>query len=86
MYGGNANNETYYKAFVSHWGGLKLEHMRQVFEVGEDEEKVLAIFALVLSATEKNANLLASLLYQASRMECWASAICLMDNRSGQHR
>lgn len=77
MYWEDAGNETYYEAFASHWGGLKLEHMRRAFEAGEGEEKVLAIFALGLTATAEMADLLAPLLYQAPRMEHWASAICL---------
>lgn len=77
MYWEDAGNERYYKAFASHWGGLELEHMRRAFENGEGEEKVMAIFALGLTAAPENADLLAPLLYQAPRMERWASAICL---------
>ncbi len=77
MYWEDATNKTYYEAFANHWGGLELEHMRQAFETGEGEEKVLAIFALGLTATAEVADLLAPLLHQAQRMERWASAICL---------
>lgn len=77
MYWEDAGSETYYEAFASHWGGLELEHMRRAFEVGKGEEKVLAIFALGLTATEEMADLLAPLLNQAPCMERWASAICL---------
>lgn len=77
IYWEDAGNKTYYEAFASHWGGLKLEHMRRAFEAGEGEEKLLAIFALGLTATEEMADLLVPLLYQAPRMERWASAICL---------
>lgn len=77
MYWEDAGNEIYYEAFASHWGGLKLEHMQRAFQAGEGEEKVLAIFALGLTATTEMADLLVPLLYQAPRMERWASAICL---------
>ncbi|HEU5375802.1 MAG TPA: hypothetical protein VFV38_10215 [Ktedonobacteraceae bacterium] len=77
MYWEDVSNKVYYETFISHWGGLDLEHMRRALDNGEGEEKVLAIFALGLSAAAGTADLLAPLLYQASRMERWASGICL---------
>ncbi|HEU5375782.1 MAG TPA: hypothetical protein VFV38_10115 [Ktedonobacteraceae bacterium] len=77
MYWEDATNQTHYETFVNHWGGLEMEHMRRAFDNGEGEEKVLAIFALGLSAATGTADLLAPLLDQAPRMERWASAICL---------
>lgn len=65
------------EAFASRWGGLDLAHFRLAFEDGTGDEKVLAIFALGLTASAEVTHLLVPLLFQAPRRERWASALCL---------
>jgi hypothetical protein len=56
---------------------LDLEHFRLALKDGVGDEQVLAIFALGLTATAEAAGLIAPFLYQVSRRQRWASAICL---------
>lgn len=78
VYGEGADEDTC-QAFASRWGGLDLDAIQRAFEGGQGDDKVLAIFALGATATPEATEMLFAVLTGAdsSRMERWASAICL---------
>jgi hypothetical protein len=41
------------EAYASRWGGLDIETFRHVLEVGQGDEKVIAIFAIGLSGASE---------------------------------
>ena len=65
------------KYFVSRWGGLDLDTFVHVLEVGQQDEKLLAIFVLGYTGLPQFQEVLVSLLRSPIQVERWASA-CLL--------
>ncbi len=65
------------EAYASRWGGLDIQTFRRVLEMGQGDEKVIAIFAIGLSGASEIQACLAPLLQSPLDAERWASACCL---------
>lgn len=63
--------------FASRWGGLDLEIFTHVLEVGQGQDKIIALFALGYSGQPQARTALLPFLHSQVRMERWASALCL---------
>ena len=63
--------------FASRWGGLDLETFTHVLEVGQGQDKMIALFALGYSGQPEARATLLPFLHSQVRMERWASALCL---------
>ncbi len=65
------------EAFARRWGGLELEAFTRALQEGEDEDKVLAIFALGYEPAAWTREYLLPCLQSKQPMERWASALGL---------
>jgi hypothetical protein len=51
-----------YEAFASRWGGLELDAFQRALREGQEEDRLLAIFALGATATPEVAEMLVAIL------------------------
>ena len=70
--------------FASRWGGLDLEIFTHVLEIGQGQDKLIAIFALGYSGQPEARAALLPFLHSHVRMERWASALCLGEAKEEQ--
>src|SRR5215467_506284 len=72
------------ETFASRWGGLDLETFSHVLEVGEGQDKLIALFALCSSGQPGARARTLPFLHSQVRMERWASALCLGEVKEEQ--
>ena len=70
--------------FASRWGGLDLEIFTHVLEVGQGQDKLIALFALGSSGQPQARTMLLPFLHSQVRMERWVSALCLGEMKEEQ--
>jgi hypothetical protein len=70
--------------FASRWGGLDLDIFTHVLEVGQGEDKLIALFALGYSGQPEARGRLLPFLQSQVRIERWASALCLGEVKAEQ--
>lgn len=74
-YGGGY--EEVIETFARRWGSLAVKTFEHVLDVGESEDKLIALFALGYSGTQEARARLVPFLESPHPMERWASALCL---------
>ncbi len=72
------------ETFASRWGGLDLETFTHVLDVGQGQDKLVAVFALGYSGNLEARAALLPFLHSRVRMERWASALCLGEMQEEQ--
>jgi len=72
------------ETFASRWGGLDLETFTHILEVGQGQDKLIALFAIGFSGQPEARAMLLPFLHSPVRMERWASALYLGEMQEEQ--